>query len=344
MKLRTSLILSYLVSLLLVTVVLFVAYKHMFLDYERLQMAMLITVASSILSLVINAFFIFPMAKGISRLSEQSHAIAQGNYDFPVSSSKTKELQELSESLHHMSQDIKSKIEALQLEENRRSELIANLSHDIKTPLASIRSYSEALIDGIVQDPDKMKTYLLGIGEQTERVVSFANELFAITAIDQRAIAFKVEQLWIDHLLVDVLQSFEPQITLENRMIDINLNAENLWLYSDKTCMERILCNLLSNALKFSQPGTRIQINVISQGDRIRFEIQDEGIGISEDKLQRIFERFYRVEESRNPNYGGSGIGLSIAMELTEMLGGQIQVTSQYGVGSQFTLIFPKKI
>ncbi|ANS73767.1 signal transduction histidine kinase [Paenibacillus yonginensis] len=341
MKLRTVLLLSYLASLCVVTLLLFGAYQQMFLDYNKLKMAMAITISSSVLSLLINSFFIFPMAKAIARLNKQSQAIAKGEYDISVTESRTLELHELGKSLHMMAQEIKEKITALQQEESRRNELIANLSHDIKTPLASIRSYSEALLDGMVHKPDDVRSYLLGIGEQTERVVSFANELFSIAAIDQKNIEISMEILWLDQLLVNTLQTFEAQIVKENRTIEVKISEECVSVYTDKTCMERILYNLIGNAIKFSRPGTTIWLNIYNDRDSTCFEVKDEGTGIPSERLNRIFDRFYRVEESRNQMYGGAGIGLAIARELTELLQGQISATSVYGAGSTFTVRLP---
>ncbi|MFE4713598.1 sensor histidine kinase [Paenibacillus sp. NPDC056722] len=343
MKLRTLVFLSYLISLIIVTLLLFVAYKQMFLDYDRLRMAMMITVSSSVLSLLINSLFIFPMTRNIAQLNRQSQGISRGHYDQHLNKSRVVELRELAESMNDMGLEIKAKIKALQDEERRRNELIANLSHDIKTPIASIRSYSEALVDEVVTDPAEVRNYLLGIGKQTERVVSFANELLAIAAIDDKEIAYKPEVVWIDQLILDTLQAFEAQISRENRLIDVQINEDCVSVVTDKVCIQRILYNLVGNAIKFSKPGTSIKLHIYCDNTFTYMEVKDEGIGISEDELERIFERFYRVEKSRNQQYGGSGLGLAIAKELTEFIHGKLTVSSGQGIGSTFIVQIPNQ-
>ncbi|MEK8128259.1 HAMP domain-containing sensor histidine kinase [Paenibacillus filicis] len=344
MKLRTVVLLSYLISLGIVTLLLYAAYKQMFLDYDRLTMAMMITVSSSALSLLINSFFIFPMTRVISRLNDQSREIAGGRYDQPLTESRVLELHELAESLHEMGLEIQSKISALQEEERRRNELIANLSHDIKTPIASIRSYSEALLDQLVTDPADVHNYLSCIGQQTERVASLANELLAVAAIDQKEIVLKPEMVWMDQLLVDTLQSFEAQILRENRPVDVQICKACESLYTDKVCMQRILYNLLGNAIKFSNPGTGLKLHVRCDEVYMYIDVIDEGFGIPQREIDRIFERFYRVEKSRNPQYGGSGLGLAIAKELTEFIQGKLTVSSTYSVGTTFTVQIPRRL
>ncbi|MFC3745119.1 sensor histidine kinase [Paenibacillus sp. GCM10012306] len=341
MKLRTLVLFSYLISLVIVTLLLFVAYKQMFLDYDRLRMAMMITVSSSVLSLLINSLFIFPMTRNIAQLNRQSRDIAKGQYDQRLTKSRVVELRELTESMHEMGLEIKAKINALQDEERRRNELIANLSHDIKTPIASIRSYSEALVDEVVTDPGEVRNYLLGIGKQTERVVSFANELLAIAAIDDKEIVFKPEVVWLDQLILDTLQAFEAQISRENRLIDVHISEGCVSVNTDKVCIQRILYNLVGNAIKFSKPGTSIKLYVHCDGAYTYMEVKDEGIGIPENEIDKIFERFYRVEKSRNQKYGGSGLGLAIAKELTDFIHGKLTVVSGQGIGSTFTIQLP---
>ncbi|GAC43677.1 sensor histidine kinase [Paenibacillus popilliae] len=344
MKLRTLVLFSYLSSLIIVTLILFVAYKQMFLDYDRLRIAMMITVSSSVLSLLINSLFIFPMARHITLLNKQSQDIARGHYDQLLNNSRVVELRELAESMHKMGLEIKAKIKALQDEERRRNELIANLSHDIKTPIASIRSYWEALVDEEVTDPTEVRNYLLGIGKQTERVVSFANELLAIASIDDKEIAFKPEVVWIDQLILDTLQAFEAQISRENRVIDVNISKDCVSVRTDNVCIQRILYNLVGNAIKFSKPGTSIKLYIYCDDTYTYIEVKDEGIGIPQDEMDKIFERFYRVEKSRNQQYGGSGLGLAIAKELTEFIHGRLTVTSGQGIGSIFIIQIPNEI
>ncbi|EIT83692.1 Sensor protein [Fictibacillus macauensis ZFHKF-1] len=341
MKLKPAILLSYLISLAIVLLTLFLAYKQMFLNESKFYTAMVITLTSSVLTLAINAFFVFPLSNAILNLTIQSREIARGNYQQPLTKGHTREVQELAQSLQDMGREIKGKIEDLKEEERRRAELIANLSHDIKTPIASIRSYSEALIDGVVTKPEDVLHYLQTINKQSDRIASFANELLEAASIDQNNIPFSPETIMVDQLVVDTLQCFEAQISRENRSVSVHVDPSVTSIYTDKTCIQRILYNLVGNALKFSESGTSLSLSVTSDKMNTVFSVKDEGIGIPENQQPFIFERFYRVEKSRNQQFGGSGLGLAISKELAELISGTLEVQSREGVGSTFTLKIP---
>lgn len=344
MKVRTAILLSYFLSLTIVSVILYFAYERMFLDEKKFTTAIVIAITSSALSLLINSFFIFSMVRVIIILTKQSQEIARGNYNHPLIKVHMSEIKELANSLKYMGIQIKDTIQELKDEKQRCHEVISNLSHDIKTPIASIRSHSEALLDNVVTNPTDVRNYLLIINKQTERIVLLTNELLDIVAIDQKNVPLRPSTVWIDQLILETLQCFESQLSRENRSIELSIANDCKTLHTDLKCIQRILYNIIENAIKFSDLGTTIKININKDDTNTIIDISDEGIGIPKEEINYIFERFYRVEKSRNKQYGGSGLGLAISKKLVEFIHGTLTVTSVETIGSKFTICIPHQL
>ncbi|WP_141604002.1 sensor histidine kinase [Terrilactibacillus laevilacticus] len=344
MKFRTMLLLSYGVGLLAVTIFLGFSYSQMIFDKKMVFNAIIITLISSICSFAVNYLFLRPVIRSVGKLSKQSRDIASGRFDRRVSASQPLEVKRLAEDFNEMAIQVGSMIEKIQLEEKTRNDLIANLSHDIKTPLASLQSYSEALIDGMVKDEKEVSDYLSTIRRETMRLTYLVEELLQVAALDRKEWKINPEKVWTDQLLIEALQTFDIQLKNENREIIVSITPDCKSIWIDRESILRILFNLLANALKFSPKGTPLTIGVSRQKNRVQFVVQDQGIGISEEEQAKIFDRLYRVEKSRNLLHGGSGLGLAIAKELVEQLGGSITVESVLNEGSRFIVTVPEVI
>ena len=223
--------------------------------------------------------------------------------------------------------------------------MIAQLSHDTKTPITSIQATVEGILDGVIKETEQVH-YLTTIGRQTERLNKLVEELNFLTLNtsqnDQTTITSK-DSIFLDQLLIECMSEFQFLLEQEKRDVHLQVIPESARIEGDYAKLSRILVNLLNNAFKYSAPGTKLEVVAKVEKDQLSIRVTDEGQGIAPEDLDKIFKRLYRVETSRNMKTGGHGLGLAIAQELAHQLGGEITVVSQYGLGSTFTLTLKLK-
>ncbi|MTV73913.1 sensor histidine kinase, partial [Streptococcus pneumoniae] len=210
----------------------------------------------------------------------------------------------------------------------------------IKTPITSIQATVEGILDGIIKESEQAH-YLATIGRQTERLNKLVEELNFLTlntARNQVETTSK-DSIFLDKLLIECMSEFQFLIEQERRDVHLQVIPESARIEGDYAKLSRILVNLVDNAFKYSAPGTKLEVVAKLEKDQLSISVTDEGQGIAPEDLENIFKRLYRVETSRNMKTGGHGLGLAIARELAHQLGGEITVSSQYGLGSTFTLV-----
>jgi two-component system phosphate regulon sensor histidine kinase PhoR len=223
-----------------------------------------------------------------------------------------------------------------------RSDFIANVSHELKTPVTSLKGYAETLLDGALDDPETAREFVGIILTESERLRLLINDLLELSKIESVGDQVRWQKIDVKTLLRSLEVKFKPQ--LEARQIELNfILPEKLpYAWGDYSMIEQVLINLTDNAIKYSQIGGKVKIAVSDQADGILFEVVDSGPGIPVDDLSRVFERFYRVDKGRSRKQGGTGLGLAIAKHLLEIHGTQIKVESTLGQGSRFYFFLGK--
>jgi two-component system sensor histidine kinase ResE len=221
--------------------------------------------------------------------------------------------------------------EVRKLDEMRRL-FVANVSHELKTPLTAIRGYLEAILDGIVDEVQLQSEYLTRVLSETNRMTRLVQEILNLARLQSGQIEFNLEKFKLLDLVNKVVRNLERK--LEDRNVSVEGNPE-LIIKSDQDKLEEVLVNLLSNAIKFTPKDGKIKIKVEDE-DRIKLRVIDNGIGISKSELPYIWERFHQVDRARNPEEEGTGLGLAIVKEIVEGLEGEVDVDSKEGVGSEF--------
>ncbi len=228
------------------------------------------------------------------------------------------------------------------LDEMRR-EFVANVSHEIRTPLTTIKSYTETLIDGAIEEKEIAVEFLRIINSAADRVAFLAKDLLDLSHLDNKQMKFNFERVNIIGILRDcVTQNY---IAAQNKNQDILFNVSDDTEYmvnADVGRITQVFNNVISNAMKYSPENTVIKIYTEEDRDFCYIKIKDNGIGIPKDDLERIFERFYRVDKARSRAMGGNGLGLSIAKEIMEGHRGGIEAKSSLGNGTEMILKFPK--
>jgi two-component system phosphate regulon sensor histidine kinase PhoR len=225
--------------------------------------------------------------------------------------------------------------------ESLRQEFVANVSHELKTPLSSIKAYSETLLNGALYDEDNNRRFVERIDEQSQRLHELILDLISIAQIESGQQAFEIDSI----SLADVAAKC---ITGQQRAADakrITLACEgihpNTRVSADREGLRQILNNLVDNAIKYTPDGGTVALSCRQQESEVVIQVRDTGIGIEAEQLPRVFERFYRVDKARSRELGGTGLGLSIVKHLTQSFGGRVDVSSLQGEGTTFTVILP---
>lgn len=284
----------------------------------------------------------------ISRLRQLNKAaenIRDGNLDFSIDTKGHDEISELSESFEAMRKRLQMNAqEKLDAEQEHRM-LISNIAHDLKTPITAIKGYSEGILDGVADTPEKQERYLKTIYNKANEMNTLINELTLYSNIDTNKIPYNFHKLNVKDYFTDCMEELE--MDLENQHMQLtffNYVDEDTLMIADPEQLGRVIHNIIGNAIKYmrAEEPSFISMRIKDVGDFIQVEIEDNGKGISNKDLPYIFDRFYRADASRNSAAGGSGIGLSIVKKIIEDHGGKIWATSKENVGTIMYFVLRK--
>ncbi len=229
--------------------------------------------------------------------------------------------------------------EALRLSESRR-DLVANVSHELKTPLTAIRAYAETLNDGALTKPDVAPRFVGRILEQCGRLEDLLRDLLTLSRLEHVDLGSEVVPLDLADSARRAIEALTPGA--RKRDIELILHVEGTPSVSAaRSEVDNVLLNLIENAVKYNRQGGKVRIDIAQRGAEIILEVADTGIGIPADSVERIFERFYRVDRGRARDQGGTGLGLAIVKHAVRVLGGRIEVESRLGEGSTFRVSLP---
>lgn len=293
-----------------------------------LGIGVLLILASTIMGFIISRSITRP----INKLMTKAKYISKGEYDKKIEiNTDILEINDLINSINNLSQSIKE-------QENIRKRLTGDISHELKTPLTNIQSHLEAMIDGIWEPTEKR---LLSVKEEAERLSSLVSDMQKLNKYDESSIKLKKDNVNISDIICFVIFQFSNLAKSKN--IKIEYEKKNINLYCDKDKITQALVNILSNAIRYSNEGSTIFIEERLKDNKVIISIEDQGIGISEEDLKYVFERFYRADKSRTRATGGTGIGLTIVKSIVSSHGGEVKLESKLGEGSKFTIILPKK-
>lgn len=221
-----------------------------------------------------------------------------------------------------------------------RRDFVANVSHELKTPLTAIRGYAETLHDGAVEDRATAARFLGRILQQCGRLQALLEDLLTLSRLETLEDTGEVTVVELNTLLQDCVETVGHQAAAKQVQIRVASQAEPI-IKGDHEALERLLTNLLDNAVKYNRPGGDVTITLSESVEGAMLEVADTGIGIPSNSLARVFERFYRVDKGRSRDEGGTGLGLAIVKHVAHLHGGRVEVQSRLGEGSRFTIILP---
>jgi two-component system phosphate regulon sensor histidine kinase PhoR len=226
--------------------------------------------------------------------------------------------------------------------ERLRQEFVANVSHELKTPLSVIKACVETLVGGAVDDPQHRRPFLDQIANQADRLHLLILDLLSLARIEAGTEAFSFEEVAIDEAVHACLDRHRALAEGKNQRLEAFPPAEKISAWADEEALAQILDNLVDNAIKYTPAGGSVCVSWNKDNDHVCLQVKDTGIGIPEPDLQRIFERFYRVDKARSRELGGTGLGLSIVKHLAQAMQGTVRAESQVGKGTTFSLSLPR--
>ncbi len=289
-----------------------------------LMLSMLIV---GVIAIVLSIFFSRRLTRPVKELALAASAISRGDLKSRVAISRRDEVGELAENFNHMAK-------ALETQEILRKKLIADVAHELRTPLGVMRGELEGMIDGLISnDPERLQS----LHEETGRLKNMVDAIEELNRAEASLLSLQKQWTDLAPFLTNIVERFRP--TFEEKGVRLGLTCPgNVNLYADPERLSQIVLNLLSNALRATPAGGRVSVRVETTNRNMQIAVEDTGSGIAEKDLPFIFERFYRSAG------GGLGIGLTIVKELVEAHGAKIEVKSIPGKGSSFTLYFPKEV
>ncbi len=304
-------------------------------DFKFLRSLNFILLGVGAVSLLISFLVGTMLAKRISspilKTVEAAKQISDGNYGVRIQEElDTKELELLVVSINHLA----GSLETL---EKLRKQLTEDVAHELRTPITILQSYLEAMADG-VWEPDKER--LQSCYDEVERIGRLVGDLESLAKLEGGILKLDRQPVELYPLVEQIIGSFAVEI--KNKNLKVELTGPRPMLSADQGRLKQVVVNLLSNAIKYSGEGCNISFELFETRDSAGFSIRDNGIGIAEEELPFIFERFYRADKSRNRMTGGTGIGLTIVKSIVEAHGGRISVRSELGKGSVFNVTLPK--
>ncbi len=303
--------------------------------YQTVVKSLVITVVLT----AITGLILFGLLTG--RLRSMSSVLSRfekGDYRARLEDNHKDEIARVAQTFNRMAETIEANIEELKKTDTLRRELIANVSHDLRSPLASIRGYLETLqIKKDQLSEEEKQNYLNIILESSHSLEKLVGELFELSKLDANQIVPQMEPFLLKDLVYEVKMKLQPRAEKAGVAIKIDIPDTLPQVYADVALIERVLTNLLENAIRYSPRGSTVTIDTDFDGEGLRVRVKDTGPGIEAGKLPYIFDRFYRVEGSRSGKTGGTGLGLAIAKKIMEVHKSALLVASEKGKGSTFS-------
>ena len=226
--------------------------------------------------------------------------------------------------------------------ENYRREFIGNVSHELKTPIFNIQGYIQTLLDGGLQDKDVNMKFLKRANVSVDRMINIVEDLEVISRLETDDNELEFENFNIVQIINEAFDQLELKASEMNIQLELANESSSPIVYADKNKIQQVFMNLISNSIKYGKKGGKTTVRLFDMTDKTLIEIADDGIGIDEDSLNRLFERFYRVDKNRSREIGGTGLGLAIVKHIIEAHQQTINVRSTVNVGSTFSFILEK--
>ena len=287
-----------------------------------------------ILSLSILIVFTNAVYRPLKKITAGTHEYADGNFKYEIPVDKDDEMGYLAASLNYMAGELSN------FEDNQKK-FIANVSHDFRSPLTSIRGYLQAMADGTIP-PEMYEKYINIVLNETERLTKLTNGMLTLNNLNIKGMILDLTDFDINKIIRDTIATFEGTCTEKRIRIELVLTGEEMYVNGDVLKIQQVVYNLLDNAIKFSHNDSVIKIETTEKNEKVFVSIKDSGIGIPKENLKHIFDRFYKTDHSRGKDKKGTGLGLAITKEIINAHKENINVISTVDVGTEFIFTLSK--
>jgi signal transduction histidine kinase len=336
-----KILLAYGLGVIIAIINIYVTSQLMFVSEHDFLLLGLLLIFAAILSSSFGYVLANRMTQSLHGLQEGAQQVARGDFSVRVMLNEADELSDVAEAFNKMADELERSFARQRALEQARRNLIAAVSHDLRTPLTSIRAMVEAMVDGVVTDQATVQRYHTTIRSQIESLSALINDLFELSKLETEQPELHKEPINLNDLLSDVLESMQPQARSKN----VSLRAmfcEDLPLISvELVKIQRVLYNLVQNAIRHTPASGSVSLTTRLVPQGVQVEVSDTGEGIASEDLPYIFDQFFRGEKSRSRETGGAGLGLAIAKRIIEAHQGQIWVESELNRGTRFSFILP---
>ncbi len=302
---------------------------------SSLERTLLYSLLASIITAILAGFLIArSLTKPIANISQAARNFADGNYNSRTTATGNNEIGALGRTFNTMADSL------AEIEQNRRN-FLANVSHELKTPVTSIQALSETILDGLAPKPEQQQRYIATILQESQRLDRLISDLLDLSQLEADELSILCEKLDLQAWLATESTKIETLLNPKHLTLEINIPEQLPPVWCDPIRLEQIFTNLLTNAIRYSPENSTITIQLSTTKHQVAISVIDQGPGISPDDIPYIWDRFYRADKSRARTYGGTGLGLAITKKLVHAMQGDISVDSHVDKGSAFTFTLP---
>lgn len=340
-SIRYKTLLAYSLGVIIAILNIYVTSTLMFVSEHDFLLLGLLLIFAGILSASFGYLLAASMARSLQLLRQGARQVAGGDFSARIHLTEQDELSEVADTFNFMSNELEKSFARQRALEQARRDLIAAVSHDLRTPLTSIQAMVEALADDVVTDPPTVQRYYGAIRAQIDNLAGLINDLFELSQLETGQIQLLLEPVNLNDLLSDVIETMQAQARTKGVLVQ-GIFSEDLPLIKGELAkIQRVIYNLVQNAIRHTPAGGSILLATRLAPEGVQVEVADTGEGITPEDLPHIFDQFFRGEKSRSRETGGAGLGLAIAKRIIEAHRGRIWVESRVGQGTRFSFVLP---
>ena len=311
------------------------------LNDELLRIMLIAMLIGLAIAVMLNLLLAKTMVTPLQSLTKAAEKVASGDFSDKLDIRAKDEIGVLANTFNDMADQLENTLDDLKKSEMMRREFVANVSHELRTPITSVRSYAETLNDNDDIPKDMEREFLHVIMHESDRMTKIVQDLLTLSRFDAGSIEFTFEYFQFGKSVEDVYNAMLLEAQRHNHSFKLEMRSGIPEIRGDRARIEQVLINMVSNAIKYTHDGGNIRIVCDADKDMVWVSVRDNGIGIPKEDVDRVFERFYRVDKARSRESGGTGLGLSIAQEIVARHDGGIQIQSQLGKGTTITVTLP---
>jgi two-component system phosphate regulon sensor histidine kinase PhoR len=300
------------------------------------------TIAAVIIAMIVAYFVSRSITLPIRQVKETAQQIARGDFGRRIRIKSKGELGELAESLNTMADELQQKMENLKQLDRVRTDFVANVSHELKTPLTLIKGYIETLQNKAFNDKDKSARFISIIKEHSDRLGYMIDDLLSLSELELSKDCVNRTKLDLKEVIDEISLGFGQALAEKQQSLTVSAQGDDFNIQADRNKIEQVFVNLIDNSIKYTKESGRIEVLLREQDQTVCVTVQDNGIGIPKEHRDRVFERFYRVDKARSRELGGTGLGLSIVKHIVLTHNGKISIESEPNRGTKVSVTFPK--